>query len=782
MRTSDVRTPVAAAAATLLGALALTPVFTSRAWLPPVVLVVAAVLAGGLLLRAAGDRLSARASVPGPLVGLGTVLVPVGQLALVACVLTAVFASEDAVAGVLPTPTSLAGLADVFGDGTAEIREQATPALPLTGLLALTTLFVGLIAVLVDTVAVAGRQAALAGVGLLVLFCVPVGTVIGGVGLVALVGPAAGFALLLWADQRRTLDEPDGEPVTGATGAAVRIGALAVAAGVVLGTVVPTLPEGSFTTGLGGGTGSATGTSLDPAAELRGQLTLPEAIELLRVDTSVEDPGYLRAVALDEYDPADGWSLSNLDGEISVADDEALAPMPDRQATRPVTASIRVLEHDDRFLPVPSVPQAVRVEGDDQAWRFDAATGTVFGRDVTSSGLSYRVVATEPRPSPEMLSLAAPLPPGSPVQERFGTLPELDPSIGELTARLTDGAATAYERVRRIQTYLTDRSNGFTYSLSTAPGTSGDDLVDFLRLKRGYCEQYAGAMAVLVRQAGMPARVAMGYTPGDVQRDGARLITSDDAHAWVEVFFQGYGWVPFDPTPLAPARQVTLPWAPRASDEERVDSAPAVPAPSAAPAPVAPRGDRLPEAVPQVGAQEPAGTSLQPVLLTAALVVLGALLLASPAGVRALQRRRRLAGEGADGLWDELTAGAVDLGVHLHPSWTPRRVADALVRTVTRGPGGPSVAASVAAVRELARAEEAATYGRPGGDRPGPELRAALRTARRGLSGSRPWPVRLRALLWPASLVSGVRAALPRWWHDTTGRRPGRTTAGAGGA
>ncbi|MGY1913826.1 transglutaminase family protein [Blastococcus sp. SYSU DS0973] len=778
MRPADARSSVAAAVATLLGALALTPVFTSRAWVPPVFLVIAAVLAGGLLLRAASARLATRAADPGPLESLGSVVVPAGQLALVACLLTAVFASEGAVAGVVPTPTSLGRLAEVFGNGAAEIREQATPALPLTGLLALTTLFVGLVAVLVDLVATAGRQATLAGVGLLVLFCVPVGTVTGGVGLVALAGPAAGFALLLWADQRRELDGSAGEPVTGGTGTAVRIGVVAVAAGVGLGTVVPTLPEGSFATGLGGGTGSATGTSLDPAAELRGQLTLPEPIDLLRVEASVEDPGYLRAVALDEYDPAGGWSLSNLDGEISVADDQELAPLPDRQPVRPVTASVEVLEHDDRFLPVPSVPQAVRVDDDAEAWRFDASTGTVFGRDATSAGLSYRVSATEPRPTAEMLSGAEPLPPGAVLQERFTALPELDPAIGELTTLLTDGATTGYERVRRIQAYLSDRSNGFTYSLSTAPGTSGDDLVDFLRLKRGYCEQYAGAMAVLVRQAGMPARVALGYTPGDAQRGGTRLITSDDAHAWVEVFFQGYGWVPFDPTPLGAARQVALPWAPRASEEEREDAAPAAPAAPPAPAPVAPRADRVPEGLPQAGARQQAGTSLQPLLLTAGLVAVGALLLATPAGVRALQRRRRLAGEGADGLWDELTAGAVDLGVHLHPSWTPRRVADALATAVTRGPGGPSVAASVAAVHELARAEEAATYGRPGNGRPGPELRAALRTARRGLAGARPLPVRLRALLWPASLVDDVRAALPQRWRNATGRRPGRTTAG----
>ena len=84
----------------------------------------------------------------------------------------------------------------------------------------------------------------------------------------------------------------------------------------------------------------------------------------------------------------------------------------------------------------------------------------------------------------------------------------------DLVASVTAGAGGPYERVRRIHDFLTDRSKGFIYSLSTEPGTSGDDLVDFLRLKRGYCEQYAGTMAVMVRAAGVPARVALGYTPG----------------------------------------------------------------------------------------------------------------------------------------------------------------------------------------------------------------------------------------------------------------------------
>jgi hypothetical protein len=339
----DVRAAGAAAVATLLGAAALTPVYTSAAWLPPVVAVVLAVLAGGLLLRAGGAAaLAGLTRAPSPrLSALGAALVPVGQLALVLCVLTALFAPARAVVGVLPTGASLRQLAAVLSEGLAELREQATPALPLTGLLALTAVFVGLIAVLADLVTVAGRQATLAGLGLLVLYCVPVATITGSIGLVALVAPAAGLALLLWSDQRRRLADSGGVTRLGTGGlAALRIGAVALAAGLVLGSLVPTLTEGSLATGLGGGSGGATGTSLDPVAAMQGQLTLPEPIDLLRLETSVDDPGYLRAVAIDEYDNESGWTLSNMRGELSVADDDRLAPLPERQSSRPVTARI----------------------------------------------------------------------------------------------------------------------------------------------------------------------------------------------------------------------------------------------------------------------------------------------------------------------------------------------------------------------------------------------------------------------------------------------------------
>ena len=82
--------------------------------------------------------------------------------------------------------------------------------------------------------------------------------------------------------------------------------------------------------------------------------------------------------------------------------------------------------------------------------------------------------------------------------------------------------------------HFTDPANGSSTASPPRPAPPATTSLDFLRLKRGYCEQYAGAMAVLVRAAGVPARVVLGYTPGQVQADGTRLITTDDAHAWVE--------------------------------------------------------------------------------------------------------------------------------------------------------------------------------------------------------------------------------------------------------
>lgn len=775
---ADVRTAAAAALATTLGSLALVPVFITFDWFPGAVAAVAIVLAGGLLVRNGVPALWGAATgrpLPRRVGAAALAVAPLVQLFLLSCLLTSRFAARHAFGGLLPTPTSLRRLGAVLADGSAEVREQATPALTLAGLLAMTTLFVGIVAVVVDLAAVAGRQATLAGVALLVIYGVPVATITGGIGVVAVIGPACAVALLLWADQDRRLADRIGGRAAPGGGVALRTALTAMIAALLLGTVVPTLAEGSLTTGLGGGSTSSTGKALDPTAVLHGQLTLSHPIPLLRLDASVRDPGYLRAVTLDHYDDTRGWLMSNLDGEASITNDGRLEPLPPQATFRTVTGEIEAIGHSDRFLPLLASPITVQMDGSSSdSWRFDQASGTVFGRGATTTGKRYWVAADEPRPSVAALTETGPLAAGDLVQRHFTALPQsLDPRVTSLVQRLTGGATSPYARVRTILDYFTSPSNGFVYSLATAPGTGSSYLVDFLRLRRGYCEQYAGAMAVLVRAAGIPARVALGYTPGIRQPDGSREITSNDAHAWVEVYFDGQGWVPFDPTPIAQGRAVALPWAPRVGPP----AAAATGSDTAGPSAAGRAGSTVHHDLSGGGAPTIAGTAARksgsgrPLLIALTAVLLVAFVVAVPGLVRGAQRRRRLRAGRAPALWDELIATALDLGRRVDPAWTPRRTAAEIAPTAGERAGGVSRSAEDA-VLQLARGEESASYGRDGVGPVDPALTAALHAARRGLLQAAPRSARLRALLWPSSLVSGLdgrRAARLRRW---TLRRP----------
>ena len=121
----------------------------------------------------------------------------------------------------------------------------------------------------------------------------------------------------------------------------------------------------------------------------------------------------------------------------------------------------------------------------------------------------------------------------------------------ELARQLTAGQASTYDKVKSIQAYL---QKGFEYS--EKPPARRYPLASFLFDDRiGYCQQFSGAMALMLRMNGIPARVAAGFTPGNYDHVAKEYRVRDlDAHSWVEVWFTGIGWVPFDPTPsLAPA-------------------------------------------------------------------------------------------------------------------------------------------------------------------------------------------------------------------------------------
>jgi hypothetical protein len=123
--------------------------------------------------------------------------------------------------------------------------------------------------------------------------------------------------------------------------------------------------------------------------------------------------------------------------------------------------------------------------------------------------------------------------------------------VYRLAQRLRAGAATPYEYVERVAKHLSD---GFSYSEQPPP--SKVPLAAFLtRDRSGYCQQFSGAMALLLRMGGVPARVSTGFSPGSLDRDSGEYVVRDtDAHSWVEAYIAPYGWVTFDPTPVGPAR------------------------------------------------------------------------------------------------------------------------------------------------------------------------------------------------------------------------------------
>ncbi len=134
-----------------------------------------------------------------------------------------------------------------------------------------------------------------------------------------------------------------------------------------------------------------------------------------------------------------------------------------------------------------------------------------------------------------------------------------------LSRRLLADASTPYDYVQAIQRHL--RADGYRYS--EAPPIEARTLDGFLfDARSGFCQQYSGAMALLLRMGGVPARVVTGFAPGAYNRKADQFVVRDlDAHSWVEAYFPGLGWVTFDPTPsAAPPRTQASPTSPSAGN------------------------------------------------------------------------------------------------------------------------------------------------------------------------------------------------------------------------
>src|SRR6185436_9286737 len=201
---------------------------------------------------------------------------------------------------------------------------------------------------------------------------------------------------------------------------------------------------------------------------------------------------------------------------------------------------------------IPIAGTALRINGVDGGL-LPNEDGTVDAlEERPEEGDTYFVEAYVPEPTPGQMR-AAPTLRSGPLLEYADTghlAPAYD-RMKRLANRLARGESTTYDVVRAVQNHL--RSE---YIYDEHPPRRRYPLPAFLfRDRAGYCQQFSGAMALMLRMVGIPARVAAGFTPGSYNADTKEYRVRDlDAHSWVEVWFEGIGWVPFDPTPTsAPA-------------------------------------------------------------------------------------------------------------------------------------------------------------------------------------------------------------------------------------
>jgi transglutaminase-like putative cysteine protease len=326
----------------------------------------------------------------------------------------------------------------------------------------------------------------------------------------------------------------------------------------------------------------------------------------------------------------------------------------------------------------------------------------------------------------------------------------------ELARALAAGKKTAYDVVKAIESHL--REN---YSYSERVPTRPIPLSGFLfQDGRGYCQQFSGAMALMLRMLGIPARVATGFTPGSYNKDTGEYRVRDlDAHSWVEVYFTGIGWVPFDPTPAdSPAESQAV--GPEATSAARADVGEIRQAGTNASA-LAERGTDL-----GTGRDGGGGVGwLAPALILPALALAGG---AGAYAALALRRRRRLGPERlAEAQIAELRDALAPLDWEVPPATTLRTLEQRLQRRAA--PAAAAYAGALRAHRYDPRAPAA-----PGA--------AARRAARRDLGARGGTRRRLRALLamppgGPRPTVGATQASRPprqpgtaaRCWSTTRG-------------
>lgn len=397
---------------------------------------------------------------------------------------------------------------------------------------------------------------------------------------------------------------------------------------------------------------------------------------------------YWRAVVFDRYSSA-GWAAT--DSKVVKLDGNTPAIPGVSQSTDQLRSAVdqvytifspggTMLFAASQPLRV-SLPASMLVAG--AAAEMENATATALAQLYAAQplyrGQVYSVTSAVSRADIQSLRAAGADYPAY-IAEPYTRLPDTLPQrVRDLAADLTANDETPYDKARTLERYL----RSIRYD-ETIPGPKpGQDGVDYFLFdeRAGYCDYYASSMAVMLRSLGIPARVAQGYSQGEIDpTTGAYQVRQRNAHTWVEVYFPTYGWIEFEPTAAEP--DLIRPETPdQASNNSQFN-----PESPTSPLDELERLRRLEE---QLAAREAANTPLpdfaiprinpRDLVLPFSLLLLGGLTMLAG---RTVMRRRWAGLSLIERIFDQLVVGARLLGIHQRPAQTPEEYAETVGKTV----------------------------------------------------------------------------------------------------
>lgn len=618
-----------------------------------------------------------------------------------AYVTVTVFAPGRGMFAPLPDLSSAGEILGLAQQGVQDAATTRPPVLGSDGLALWIVAAVVLVFLLAELLAVGCRAPAWSGLALLAPWA-PAVALGEHVPAPVFVLSAIGYLGLLILHAARAVEPGPQDGHGAAWASASGVAASAVVVALVAAPAVLALPTPTWQ---GSGAGGSGATRLDLGLDVSEHL-VRGADELL-YSYRASDPdevGPLHAYTMTEFTGSQWLQRPEPDGTEPVAPEKVLWPDAIEPGRPDQSLQMHVLELAQDRLLLPDQPRRLSIEGE---WGYHDAADEVIGSGPTP--LEYEVEIFEVDIDPVALNAAGPADPDE-VDPLTLDVPDTghQAQIQALAQRVVDaaGAQTPYEQAVAIQDFLRHDSQ-FTYDVRVDPAHTSDAVWDFLGSGRGYCVQFATAMVMMARTLDLPARMAVGFLEGEENDEGAIEVSGHRAHTWPQLFFDGVGWVRFEPTP--PTRTGSPPdWAAGVPEDLSAGENEEIPTATAAPREPEPDSDDAgPQTVPEPRQSEADDASRWAWLTLAVPLTLALLALA--------WRRRRERTADVERSWAQVRRAAATVRPEqAHPGETPRGLHARL---------GLSGAAAGALV-DLVRAVERHRYARPGQHGPsGADLR-----------------------------------------------------------